>query len=73
MLALMNLGGEGTESVGVAVKVNELSRIPGTPEVTLSVPLVETPPTALLTMTVGVSDDEEETVVYPVMPYVVPR
>ena len=61
-------GAEGSEVVATPERVNELLKIPGVPEMTFSVPVVVTPPGASLTVTVGVSDEEDETDVYPLIP-----
>ena len=66
--AVINRGAEEIEAVALEVKVKVLFKIPGTVEPTLSVAVLVTPAGSPLTMTVGVSDEDVETVVYPVMP-----
>ncbi len=67
-VAVTKSGAEGALAVALEVKVKVLFKIPGTAEPTLSVPVLLTPAGIPLTITVGVSEDELETVVYPVMP-----
>ena len=67
-VAVTKRGAEGVEAVALEVKVKVLFKIPGTAEPTFSVPVLLTPEGMPLTITVGVSEDELETVVYPEMP-----
>ena len=62
-VAAMTRGAEGRDVEATPERVNELLKIPGVAETMLRVPVVETPPGAPDTVTVGVSDEEEETVV----------
>ena len=62
-VAATTRGAEGSDVVATPERANELLKIPGVAETILRVPVVETPPGAPLTVTVGVSDEDDDTVV----------